>query len=111
MRHRRLGPRPSRQPFIARPAGQYDEGRTAVELVLELLGTSQSTRRGGLAVEDRRVDAAGVHPLHHHPVGGDFEVFQFGKVRGRPMAQRRLTRRRVMLLSLYTSTVKGAAMS
>ena len=42
----------------------------------------------GLAVEDRQVDAAGVHVLDDDRLGGDLDVLQLGQVGVRPAAER-----------------------
>ena len=63
----RVGARPGRQPGVLRAAGQHQDRRAPVDLVLELLGDAHAAGGHGLAVEDRQVDAAGVHLLDARP--------------------------------------------
>jgi hypothetical protein len=72
MRHRAVGPRPSRQPGVVGTTDQHQDWRTAQDLVLELTTQPHSSRHR-LAVQDRQVDTAGIHRGDHCGLGRHLE--------------------------------------
>ena len=75
------------QASCGRPVSTSDR-RALVDLVLELLGDAHAAGGDGLAVEDRQVDAAGVHVLDDDRLGGHLDVLELGQVGVRTAAER-----------------------